>query len=1305
MEETLKDGGREKGSNAPRRDSGPSSNSGEKFGAQLMTSKLIAARSRRKDDSIRMVTPEPADATSGGTAGRPSDVDVSSQASPRSIIGGQKPRERRQGLVFEDTFEAGDSSTLQRHISNGSSTGDSVSKLPHTRPRNRTIDGPQQQRHPSAPVSFRRHRIGSNLSTGGLGSAEEIERITKDDSGIYIPQAPPAFRSAQAQRADSVKKKPPVSGRLVKQSNPRSRSVSPAPFLASVDTLPVPIPTDDASRTLKLMASLAGRMRGEVEYQTTGHGSWASGICYIDERGSLLYEGVDRGPFHQTIVPDLRGCRIKPPIDEKDADILDVNIASGMRLRLRPLDSAQCSYWLAALLCWQQNQTASSQSSISAEPGESRSLSRRPSFNQDKNINIIKVGRVLLWDKGVPPAPAPVTSGKKVSHKEPRRHVRSWQKVSCILQDNGEFKLMTENDIVLLATIQLSQLSRSAIQQLDKTVLNQEYCIAIFPQYTQASTSLSIIKPVYISLESRVLFEVWFVLLRAFTVPEIYGSQFSTERSDEPSTPDSLVFSAPDDLFRIEKTLSIRIVEAKIRSAVKKPETSAEKNHKGKAEPDPSVADYFAEVVLDGEVRARTTTKVGTMKPFWREDCEFSDLPAALPEVSIVLKKMGAKAYSSAYGSRSAVNLHSHETASESLCGIVQIRMDQLERGKDVETWWPILNERKETVGEMLVKVRHDELAVLLLKDYQPLSDLLHKFNTGLTLQMSQFVPSKLRFLAETLLDVFQVSGQSAQWLVALVEDEIDGIGKESPVQRLRFSRRLGSNDSLDFASDREVTVRDMNRSLTGEANLLFRGNSLLTQALDCHMRRVGMEYLEDVVGEKVREINTTIPDCEVDPSRLTPDENLGKNWLTLNALTTDMWSHISSSYHRCPAELRQVLKYIRAVAEDRYGDFLRTVPYTSVSGFLFLRFFCPALLNPKLFGLLRDHPHPKAQRTLTLIAKSLQVLSNLSTFGQKEAWMEPMNRFLAQNRQSVKDFIDNICSIPTERSHAAPPASYSTPLAILKRLPPVSREGFPSLPYLIDDARTFAALVKFWLEATAATDGLTGDLLSFHTHCVGLQRRTEECLRRAEQDAKSETAPELAWEDILRSLEVSGVMDQRSFTESDLIPGSFGGASSYPHAAPPRRWNGGEQRSVPGSAGSETGSRERRERQSFWEATFGKEASKAMAIARPLAFEAFSVDGSKSSPPVERGSSRDGKGDTGKVAKGFLIGLRKKAERERDKEKEKEEKGEKPEKPEKQREKLDKEGKKEKNKEARERYFQDAWEKEKDARMRDGEG
>ncbi|ELR10720.1 hypothetical protein VC83_06289 [Pseudogymnoascus destructans] len=1194
---------------------------------------------RRKDDSIRVVTPEPTLPPGGGTGAGPSDVDVASQASPRSILGLEKPWERRRGLVFEDAFDTGESSGQQQNKSNESDVDD-VSNLPRTRPRNRTIDGAQQQRRPSGQLPMRRHRTGSNYS--GLSSSEE--NIPKEDPK-YVAHAPTAFRSTQSQRAESVKKKP----LLNRQPNTSSRSGSPIPFPAYVDTLPVPIATRDAIKVLKLMNGLNGRMKGEVEYQTSGHGSWARGVCYIDDKGTFLFEGTEDGPNHQTIVPDLRGCRMKPPIEENEENILDVSIASGMRLRLRPLDTSQYEYWLAALLSWQQNQDGSSASS--SEAGELRSLSRRPSFSQAKDINIIKVGRVFLWDKGACQAAATAAGGRQ-------RSDRAWRLVSCILQDNGELKLMTENDVSLLATIQLSQLSRCGIQELDKTVLNQEYCVAILPQYTAAATSISIVSPVFISLESRVLFEVWYVLLRTFTVPDMYGSQISADGSDGP---DSLVIPTPDDLFRIEKTLSIRTVEAKLRPTGKKAEQPVDGRRGHKSEPDPSVGDYFAEVILDGEVRSRTTTKFGTNKPFWRDESEFGGLPAALPEISIALKRMKSKSQPQpqVHGSKSSVSVQTPEVVWEVLCGIVHIRMDQLDRGKDVENWWPALNEKKEVIGEMLIRVRHDELVVLLLKEYKALSDLLHKFTTGLTLQMSQYVPSKLRFLAETLLDVFQVSGQAQQWLVSLVEDEIDGISKETPVQRLRFSRRMGSNDSFDSVSDREVQLRDMNKSLTGEANLLFRGNSLLTQALDFHMRRLGKEYLEDLLSDKVREINAMNPDCEVDPSRVGASEDLDRNWATLNALTSDIWAHISASHNQCPPELRQILKYVRTVAEDRYGNFLRTAPYTSVSGFLFLRFFCPSLLNPKLFGLLRDHPHPRAQRTLTLIAKSLQVLANLSTFGQKEAWMEPMNRFLAQNRQNVKDFIDNICSIPVDRPRTPPPASYSTPLAILKRPPMTSREGFPSLPYLIDEARAYAALVRFWLEAvasdTARVAEFSGDLLAFHNECVALQKRADECLRRAEVEAKVEEPPELEWTDILRSLERSSALDQRTFTENDIVPHA---ANSYPHATPREaaRWNRSDDSTipaVPGWVGSETGSRERRERQTFWESTFGKESSRAP---RPLAADAFGssldIGAAGASPPTERGGSRDGKG-----GKGFLSGvsgvLRKKGGGEKEREKE----------------------------------------------------
>lgn len=1240
MDKAAQHDGQAKGSDVPP----PAPKLGEKLQEQEAGTKSTISEARRKDDSIRMVTPEPTNPPGGGTGAGASDVDVASQASPRSIRGLERPWARR-GLVFEDAFDTGESSAHQQNTSNESDIDD-VSNLPRQRPRNRTIDGTQQQRRPSGQLPLRRHRTGSNYS--GLGSSEE--NIPKEDPKPYVSHAPIAFRTAQSQRADSVKKKPPTAGRLFRQSNASSRSGSPNQFPAYVDALPVPIATRDAIKVLKLMNGLNGRMKGEVEYQTTGHGSWAGGVCYIDDKGTFLYEGTEDGPNHQTIVPDLRGCRVKPPIEENEENILDVSIASGMRLRLRPVDTSQYEYWLAALLSWQQNQDGSSASS--SEAGEMRSLSRRPSFSQAKDINIIKVGRVFLWDKGTCQVAATAAGGHQ-------RANRAWRQVSCILQDNGELKLMTENDVSLLATIQLSQLSRCGIQELDKTVLNQEYCVAILPQYTAAATSISIVSPVFISLESRVLFEVWYVLLRTFTVPDMYGSQISADGSDDP---DTLVIPTPDDLFRIEKTLSIRTVEAKLRPTGKKPEQPVEVRRGHKPEPDPSVGDYFAEVVLDGEVRSRTTTKFGTAKPFWREESEFGGLPAALPEISIALKRMKSKPHPhhpQVHGSKSTVSVHAPEVVWEVLCGIVHIRMDQLDRGKDVENWWPVLNEKKEAIGEMLIRVRHDELVVLLLKEYGALSELLHKFTMGLTLQMSQYVPSKLRLLAETLLDVFQVSGQASQWLVSLVEDEIDGISKETPVQRLRFSRRMGSNDSFDSVSDREVQLRDMNKSLTGEANLLFRGNSLLTQALDFHMRRLGREYLEDLLGDKVREINAMNPDCEVDPSRVGASEDLSRNWATLNTLTSDIWAHIAASHDQCPPELRQILKYVRTVAEDRYGNFLRTAPYTSVSGFLFLRFFCPSLLNPKLFGLLRDHPHPRAQRTLTLIAKSLQVLANLSTFGQKEAWMEPMNRFLAQNRQTVKAFIDNICSIPADRSRIPPPASYSTPLAILKRLPHTSREGFPSLPYLIDEARTYAALVRFWLEAVAGDAArvaeFSGDLLAFHNECVALQKRADECLRRAEAEAKVEEPPELKWTDILRSLERSSALDQRTFTENDIVPHA---ANSYPHAREAARWNHRDDGTgaVPGSAGSETGSRERRERQTFWESTFGKESSRNP---RPMAADVFgsSLDAAfGASPPTEREGSREGKGGKGSFLSGVSGVLRKKGgDKEREKEREKE--------------------------------------------------
>jgi hypothetical protein len=589
-----------------------------------------------------------------------------------------------------------------------------------------------------------------------------------------------------------------------------------------------------------------------------------------------------------------------------------------------------------------------------------------------KDAAIIKVGKMLLWDRPSASGVRPSSERRISTFRQQRALSSSWQKVSCTLQENGAFRLFTETDITLVAYIQLSQLSRCAIQQLESSVLEDEFCIAIYPQYAAHSAS-GLTRPIYLALESRVLFEVWFVLLRAFTTPELYGPANSTE-DETVKTPSSIDTSRETlaDMFRIERLLTIKVTEAKLFGQGSEETPRSRKQSRSHYTPTTAVAvnDYYTEILLDGEVRAKTAIKYRTANPFWREDFTFNDLPPVLSQASIRVKTLNpaqrdwSLVAHGAYALNQDTNpmriLDDVEVSShDAMYGRVDIRLDDLEPSVEAEKWWPILDDRDQCVGEMLMRVRMDETVVLMSHEYTPMSEVLHSFANGLTVNMAQILSSELNQLSEALLNIYQVSGSTVEWISALVEDEIDGVHKESTANRLRYTTRLHSNNSQESGQDREVLVRDLGRTATVEANLLFRGNSLLTKALDYHMRRLGKEYLEETIGERLHEIDDTDPECEVDPSRIHRSDDLERNWKNLVSLTTSVWRSIAGSASRCPAELRLIFRHIRACADDRYGDFLRSVTYSSVSGFLFLRFFCPAILNPKLFGMLKGMPNP----------------------------------------------------------------------------------------------------------------------------------------------------------------------------------------------------------------------------------------------------------------------------------------------------------------------------------------------------------
>ena len=159
-----------------------------------------------------------------------------------------------------------------------------------------------------------------------------------------------------------------------------------------------------------------------------------------------------------------------------------------------------------------------------------------------------------------------------------------------------------------------------------------------------------------------------------------------------------------------------------------------------------------------------------------------------------------------------------------------------------------------------------------------------------------------------------------------------------------------------------------------------------------------------------------------------------------------------------CRSDFRLIFGRIQEIVTEKYGPDLKQMKFTSVSAFVFLRFFVPAIIAPHHFGLVSSPPDPRAQRTLVLVAKSIQGLGNFSQFGTKESWMAGMQPFVKENSEGLVDFIR---SISTPSATSASSNAYFAAGRLRSSLSPNAREGVPSLPHLIDVSKDLGLLAS----------------------------------------------------------------------------------------------------------------------------------------------------------------------------------------------------------------------------------------------------
>ncbi|KAF6724548.1 Disabled-like 2 interacting protein [Oryzias melastigma] len=411
---------------------------------------------------------------------------------------------------------------------------------------------------------------------------------------------------------------------------------------------------------------------------------------------------------------------------------------------------------------------------------------------------------------------------------------------------------------------------------------------------------------------------------------------------------------------------------------------------------------YYCEVHLDGTLFARTSSRTvgkatnrssmpgdasakssagpgasgsgaGGCQLFWGELFELDNLPS-ISQISLHLFREDDP----------KKKRHSKDESNLHPLGSVAISIADVQGRTYQEKWHPIVPYKasgtattKELLGpqaSLRIKARFQNLKVLPMEKYKEFAEYVTVDYVEMCKNLEPLLNVKEKEeLAGALVHVLQSIGKAKEFLIDLGSAEVE---------------RLGEKEAL-----------------------IFRENTLATKAIDEYMKLVGQKYLIDTLGDFITRLYTSVENCEVDP-RKCPAADLSNNQRHLRSACEEVMKKIIEIHGPFPEELNRIFSSWMELCEDKGRA---EIGQRLISASLFLRFLCPAVLSPSLFGLIQPYPEPHTLRTLTLTAKVIQNLANFTLFGEKEEYMLFMNEFLEQHWDGMRAFLQTVSNQDTE--------------------------------------------------------------------------------------------------------------------------------------------------------------------------------------------------------------------------------------------------------------------------------------------------
>ncbi|XP_052795998.1 ras GTPase-activating protein 1-like [Mya arenaria] len=355
-------------------------------------------------------------------------------------------------------------------------------------------------------------------------------------------------------------------------------------------------------------------------------------------------------------------------------------------------------------------------------------------------------------------------------------------------------------------------------------------------------------------------------------------------------------------------------------------------------------------VITLNNVKVCRTEHVDLNNIFWGETFTLDDIPG---DVNFIAAK---------------IFNHSKRSKDTEVANVT-IPLQEFDNGELVDKWYtltPYSPAVRVDMGSIRLRSRYIHQVIMPVEQYTSLKDLiLNDFGNILTL--ADVCGSDRVSLAKALLNLFR---------------------NERQVKVL-----------LKNINDYYIAKEDV-------VSTLFRSSTLATTLMDQYMKMVCTEFVHSAVKGPVCRICDSKQSCELNPQYLENQSELQSNSDHFLEFLRDMVDSIFKSADKCPRVLRYIFGSLQRTVSAKWPED-ESVKTRVVSGFVFLRLLCPAIIHPKSFNLITETPSETSARALKLIAKALQNLANLVE--SKEQFMAKANVFIKSNKQRMVDFLHTL--------------------------------------------------------------------------------------------------------------------------------------------------------------------------------------------------------------------------------------------------------------------------------------------------------